>query len=62
VWSHYGAEVEVKTKRIAGTTVHFITHSEMAYVIDGRGDERALFAWPYTARQVEHTLQGLSRS
>ncbi len=62
VWSRYGAEVEVKTKRIAGTTVHYITHSEMAYVIDGSGHERALFAWPYTAGQVEHTLRGLSRS
>ena len=46
VWKHYYAEVEVQTKHIAGTTVHYITHSEMAYLLDGKGYERALFSWP----------------
>jgi cytochrome oxidase Cu insertion factor (SCO1/SenC/PrrC family) len=61
VWNRYHAEVDVTTKRIAGTTVHYITHSEMAYVIDG-GDERALLSWPYTAHEVERTVRGLERS
>jgi cytochrome oxidase Cu insertion factor (SCO1/SenC/PrrC family) len=56
VWKRYYAEVEVQTKHIAGTTVHYITHSEMAYVVDGRGYERALFSWPFNAKAVEKTL------
>lgn len=62
VWKRYYAEVEVETKHIAGTTVHYITHSEMAYLIDGRGDERALFTWPYTAQQIDTVVRRLSRS
>lgn len=56
VWKRYYAEVEVQTKHIAGTTVHYITHSEMAYVVDGKGYERALFSWPFTAKAVKKTL------
>jgi cytochrome oxidase Cu insertion factor (SCO1/SenC/PrrC family) len=56
VWKRYYAEVEVQTKHIAGTTVHYITHSEMAYVVDGKGYERALFSWPFTAKAVKTTL------
>ena len=40
----YYAEVDVTTKHIAGTTVHYLAHSEMAYVVDPRGYERDLFA------------------
>lgn len=60
VWKRYYAEVQVETKHIAGTTVHYITHSEMAYLIDGRGDERKLFTWPYTARQIDAAVRGIS--
>ncbi len=56
VWKRYYAEVEVKTERIAGTTIHNITHSEMSYVLDGKGYERALFSWPFSAKAVERTL------
>lgn len=59
VWLHYYVQVTVTTKRIAGTTVHYLTHSEIAYVLDGNGEERALFTWPYTARQVEAALKTL---
>jgi protein SCO1 len=62
VWKTYGAEVEVKTKHIAGTTVHFIYHSEMAFVIDAKGYERALLTWPYTAQQVDATVQRIERA
>jgi len=60
VWKRYYAEVEVETKHIAGTTVHYISHSEMAYLIDGRGDERRLFTWPYTAQQIDAAVRGVS--
>lgn len=61
VWKRYYAEVEVETKHIAGTTVHYITHSEMAYLIDGRGDERRLFTWPYTPEQIDAAVRGISQ-
>jgi cytochrome oxidase Cu insertion factor (SCO1/SenC/PrrC family) len=57
VWKRYYAEVDVTTKHIVGVTVHYITHSEMAYVIDPNGDERALFLWPYSAHQVEQAIE-----
>jgi len=59
VWQHYAVEVDVETKRIAGTTVHFIGHDEMAYLIDPRGYERALFVWPFRPADVERTLRQL---
>jgi cytochrome oxidase Cu insertion factor (SCO1/SenC/PrrC family) len=62
VWKRYYAEVEVQTKHIAGTTVHYITHSEMAYVVDGKGYERALFSWPFNAKAVQKTLLQIERS
>lgn len=61
VWKRYYAEVQVQTKHIAGTTVHYITHSEMAYVVDGKGDERALFSWPFNAKAVQKTLLQIER-
>ncbi|HUN77435.1 MAG TPA: SCO family protein [Solirubrobacteraceae bacterium] len=62
VWRRYYAEVEVQTKHIAGTTVHYITHSEMAYLVDGDGYERALFSWPFSEREVDDAVRGLGRS
>jgi protein SCO1 len=60
VWKRYYAEVQVETKHIAGTTVHYINHSEVAYLLDGRGYERRLFTWPYTARQVDAAVRTVS--
>lgn len=62
VWKRYYAEVEVQTKHIAGTTVHYITHSEMAYVVDGKGYERALFSWPFSAKAVKKTLLSIEHA
>jgi len=59
VWHRYQVEVLVATKKIAGVTVHEITHTEAAYVIDKRGYERALFFWPFSARDVQATLDRL---
>ncbi|HEX5449665.1 MAG TPA: SCO family protein, partial [Gaiellaceae bacterium] len=52
VWQNYGVGVLVTTKKINGVTVHDVTHTEGAYLIDGTGHERALFLWPYTAADV----------
>lgn len=62
VWKRYYAEVEVQTKHIAGTTVHYITHSEMAYIVDRNGYERALFSWPFSAKSIQKELLQIERS
>lgn len=62
VWSRYYAEVEVQTKHIAGTTVHYITHSEMAYIVDGRGYERALFSWPFSAKAIKNAILSIEHA
>ena len=60
VWKRYEIGVSVTTKRIAGTTINYITHTEAAYIIDGTGHERALFVWPFYPQDVQRTLQQLS--
>lgn len=56
VWREYGIGVSVATRKIAGVTVHDVTHTEAAYVIDAKGFERALFLWPFSAGDVQAAL------
>ena len=60
VWKRYEIGVSVVTRRIAGTTINYITHTEAAYVIDPTGHERALFVWPFYPQDVEHTPEQLT--
>ena len=60
VWKGYKIGVSVTTKKIAGTTINYITHTEAAYIIDATGHERALFLWPFYPQDVERTLRQLS--
>jgi protein SCO1/2 len=60
VWKRYAVEVQVVTKHLAGTTVHYITHTEGSYLIDPAGYERALFAWPFSPQDVLATLRRIS--
>jgi cytochrome oxidase Cu insertion factor (SCO1/SenC/PrrC family) len=62
VWADYHVQVLAASKTVAGVTVHRIAHTEAAYVIDANGDERALFLWPYRARDVVQTLRALTPS
>jgi protein SCO1/2 len=62
VWRRYQIGVLVTTKRIAGVTVHEISHTEATYLIDGRGYERALFLWPFRSADVRAALAELSSS
>jgi cytochrome oxidase Cu insertion factor (SCO1/SenC/PrrC family) len=62
VWRRYRVGVSAKTKRIAGTTVHYITHDEVAFIVDPAGYVRALYGWPYYPQNVEAALKRLSRS
>lgn len=60
VWKRYQIGVSVVTKRIAGTTIHYVTHTEGAYVIDASGHERALFLWPFYPQDVKRVLRQLA--
>ena len=60
VWRRYQIGVLVTTKRVAGVTVHEVSHTEAAYLIDGRGYERALFLWPFQAQDVRAALARVS--
>jgi cytochrome oxidase Cu insertion factor (SCO1/SenC/PrrC family) len=59
-WKQYKVGVSVVTKRIAGHTINYITHSEAAYVIDPSGDERALFLWPFYPQDIVRVLRQVS--
>ena len=60
VWKRYEIGVSVVTKRIAGTIIHYVTHTEGAYIIDRHGDERALFLWPFYPQDVKRALRRLA--
>jgi cytochrome oxidase Cu insertion factor (SCO1/SenC/PrrC family) len=60
VWMQYRIGVSVVTKRIAGNTINYITHTEAAYVIDASGHERALFVWPFYPQDLVRTLRQVS--
>ena len=59
VWKDYGVQVLVTTKKIAGITARRVAHTEAAYVVDPSGHERALYLWPFRAREVVQTLRQL---
>ena len=62
VWHAYQIEVLAQTKTIAGVTVHQITHTEGAFLVDRTGHQRALYLWPFRAADVTRTLQQLARA
>lgn len=62
VWRKYQIGVQVATRRIAGVTVHEVSHTEAAYLIDTRGYERAIFLWPFRAVDLKAALANLSAS
>ena len=61
-WAAYKIAVVDAPKTIQGVTVHNISHTEAAYLVDGRGDERALYVYPFLASDVESTLRQLASS
>jgi protein SCO1/2 len=60
VWQAYAIGVSARTKTIAGVTVHRITHTEAAYVLDAQGYKRALFVYPYRAADIARSLRSLT--
>ncbi len=61
VWKGYHVAVIVRTKTVAGVRVHQVAHTEAAYLVDGAGDERALFIWPFRASAVRSAVESLNR-
>jgi protein SCO1 len=59
VWRRYEVGVKVTARKVAGTTIHYVTHTEAAFVVDPSGYERALFLWPFYPQDVERALQTL---
>ena len=60
VWQAYAIGVRVRTKTLAGVTVHEVDHTEAAYVIDAAGYERALFIYPYRSEDVVSAVRRVS--
>jgi protein SCO1 len=60
VWGAYQIAVQDAPKTVAGVTVHNITHTEGAFVVDRHGYQRALYLWPYRAGDVAATLRRLA--
>ena len=60
VWRAYEIAVLDSTKTVAGVTVHNISHTEEAFLIDRRGYQRALYLFPFVASDVARTLRRLA--
>ena len=62
IWAAYKIAVVDEPKTIQGVTVHDISHTEAAYVLDRQGYERALFVYPFLAADVAGKLRRLTSS
>lgn len=62
VWADYKIAVVDAPKTIQGVTIHNISHTEAAYLVDGRGFERALYVYPFLASDVESEVRQLASS
>jgi cytochrome oxidase Cu insertion factor (SCO1/SenC/PrrC family) len=61
VWRRYEIGVLVSKRTITGVTVRSIVHTEATYVVDAAGDVRAVYVYPFNARDVAATVRSLSR-
>jgi cytochrome oxidase Cu insertion factor (SCO1/SenC/PrrC family) len=59
VWRAYQVGVRARKLVVGGQTVHEITHDELIYVIDRRGDERLLYPYPFSVAQVVRAVTAL---
>lgn len=62
VWKDYDIAVQVQSRKIQGVTVRDIVHTEASYIVDRTGHERALFIYPFKAKDVAKTLRDVARS
>jgi cytochrome oxidase Cu insertion factor (SCO1/SenC/PrrC family) len=62
VWRRYQVAVAVQTKTVAGITVRSVAHTEATFVIGPHGDERAVYLYPFSARDLAQTVRDAARS
>lgn len=60
VWHRYQVAVLVATKKVRGITVRSIAHTEISFVLDARGDERAVYVYPFGAKDVAQTVRDVA--
>jgi cytochrome oxidase Cu insertion factor (SCO1/SenC/PrrC family) len=59
VWKRYDVGVLDRKTVVDGHTIHDVSHTEAAYLIDASGHERALFLYPFLARDLTSALRRL---
>jgi cytochrome oxidase Cu insertion factor (SCO1/SenC/PrrC family) len=62
VWRAYEIAVQDTPKTVAGVTVHTITHTEAAFIVDPNGYQRALYLYPFQAPDIARTIRRLARA
>ncbi len=60
VWKRYEVGVVDTERTIDGITVHEITHTAAAYVVDPSGYERALLLYPFDTAEVVGAVRAIS--
>lgn len=61
VWRRYQIAVLVRTKKIQGITVRSISHTEISFVLGPKGDERAVYVYPFKASDFAATLRDAAK-
>jgi len=59
VWKRYGIAVLDRKKVVGKIVVHEISHTEAAVLVDARGFQRALYAYPFRPQDLERGLARL---
>jgi cytochrome oxidase Cu insertion factor (SCO1/SenC/PrrC family) len=62
VWHRYDIAVLVTTKKIKGIVVRDVVHTEASFVVDPAGDERAVYVYPFSGRDLAQTVRDVARS
>lgn len=61
VWRAYQVTVFDQPKRVHHRIEHNVVHTEASFIVDRRGDVRALYVYPFAAADVARTLRAVSR-
>ena len=60
VWKSYSIGVTDAPKTVTGVTVHDISHTEATFLVDAKGDQRALWLYPFRAADVARTIRSVA--
>ncbi len=60
VWRAYSIGVTDSPKTVTGVTVHEISHTEASFLIDPKGDQRALWLYPFRAPDVARVVRSVA--